>query len=108
MMSKEQTIQGKQFMTQMVEYEEYTEEELRPYFDTAFKEVILPPVYQGKKFILDNLGKLYFLDLHQEEVMEKLNHNLTNLFKGFMKPSDKRCGIWAVMFAGRDSAFLGK
>ena len=71
-MSKEQTIQGKQFMTQMVEYEEYTEEELRPYFDTAFKEEILPPVYQGKKFILDNLGKLYFLDLHQEEVMEKL------------------------------------
>lgn len=71
-MSKEQTIQGKQFMTPMVEYEEYTEEELRPYFDTAFKEEILPPVYQGKKFILDNLEKLYFLTLHQEEVMEKL------------------------------------
>lgn len=71
-MSRKQTFQGEQFLTAQVEYEEYTEEELRPYFDLAFKEEILPPVYQGKKFILDNLGKLYFLTLHKEEVLQKL------------------------------------
>ena len=36
----------------MIEYEEYTEDELRPYFDKEFEERILPPVYQGKKYIL--------------------------------------------------------
>lgn len=71
-MSRKQTHQGKQFMTAQIEYEEYTEEELRPYFDRAFREAILPPVNQGKSFILDNLGKIYVLTLHQEEVMEKL------------------------------------
>ena len=35
-------------------------------------ERILPPVYQGKKYILDHLGKLYSLTLHKEEVMRKL------------------------------------
>lgn len=71
-MSKKQTFQGKQFMTAQVEYEEYTQEELRPYFDRAFEEEIFPPVHHGKSFILDNLGKIYFLTLHKEEVMQKL------------------------------------
>ena len=71
-MSKTQTVQGKCFLTGMIEYEEYTEEELRPFFDKEFKERILPPIHQGKKYILDNLGKLYSLTLHKEEVMQKL------------------------------------
>ncbi len=71
-MSKTQTVKGKHFLTSAIEYEEYTEEELRPYFDRAFEEKILPPVYQGKKYILDNLGRLYSLTLHKEEVMQKL------------------------------------
>ena len=71
-MSKTQTIKGKHFMTALIEYEEYTEEELRPFFEKAMNEEILPPVVQGKKYILDNLNKLYFLTLHQEEVMQKL------------------------------------
>ena len=72
-MSKSQrTAEGKQFMTPMFKYGDYTEEELRPYFEQAFEGRILPPIYQGKKFILDNLGKLYSLDLHPEEVMQKL------------------------------------
>ena len=71
-MSKTQTYQGKTFMTGQIEYEEYTAEELRPYFDKAFEELILPPVYQGKKYILDNLNKLYFLTLRPDEVLKKL------------------------------------
>lgn len=55
-----------------IEYEEYTEDELRPYFDKEFEERILPPIYQGKKYILDNLGKFYSLTLNKEEVMKKL------------------------------------
>ena len=71
-MSKTKTVRGKCFLTAMIEYEEYTEEELRPYFSKEFEERILPPIYQGKKYILDNLGKLYHLTLHKEEVMQKL------------------------------------
>ena len=64
--------QGNLFQTAAIEYEEYTEETLRPYFDKAFDELILPPVYKGKKYILENLNKLYFLTLRQNEVMRKL------------------------------------
>ena len=71
-MSKKQTFQGKQFLTAQVEYEEYSEDELRPFFEREFKEKILPPINQGKKYILDNLNSLYFLTLNQGEVMRKL------------------------------------
>ena len=52
--------------------EEYTEEELRPYFDKEFEERILPPVYKGKRYILDHLERLYFVYLNKEEVIKKL------------------------------------
>ena len=71
-MSRKQTFQGKQFMTAQVEYEEYIEEELRPFFEKEFQEKILPPINLGKKYILDNLNTLYFLTLNQEEVKRKL------------------------------------
>ena len=71
-MSKTSTVRGKHFITSQIEYNEYTEDELRSYFDKEFEERILPPVYQGKKYILDNLGKLYSLTLRKEEVMLKL------------------------------------
>ena len=60
------------FITSGIEYLEYTEETLRPYFDKAFEELILPPVYQGKQYILENLNKLYWLDIRREEVLKKL------------------------------------
>lgn len=71
-MSKKQTFQGKCFMTDQVEYEEYMEDELRPFFDREFEEKVLPPIIQGKKYIWDNLNTLYFLTLNQEEVKRKL------------------------------------
>lgn len=71
-MSRKQTFQGKQFMTAQIEYEEYTEDELRPFFDKEFEEKILPPINLGKKYIFDNLNTLYFLTLNQEEVKRKL------------------------------------
>ncbi len=37
-MSKTQTVKGNHFLTSAIEYEEYTEEELRPYFDREFEE----------------------------------------------------------------------
>lgn len=66
------TAYGKFYETAQIEYEYYTEDELRPFFEKEFEEVILPPVYQGKKYILENLNKLYSLQLHPEEVMRKL------------------------------------
>lgn len=71
-MSKTQMINNKHFLTSAIEYEEYTEEELRSYLNKEFEERILPPLYQGKKYILDNLGTLYSLTLHKDEVIKKL------------------------------------
>ena len=71
-MSKTQKKQGKNFITSMIEYEEYTEDELRPFLDMEFEKKVLPPVYQGKKYILDNLNILYFLTLNKQGVMYKL------------------------------------
>lgn len=71
-MSKKQRHQGNPFLTAQIEYEEYSEDELRAFFDKEFEERILPPIQQGKAFILENLGKLYRLSLNQEEVMHKL------------------------------------
>lgn len=71
-MSRKQAFQGKKYMTPQIEYEEYTEDELRPFFDKEFEEKILPPIYQGKRYISDNLNVLYFLTMNQEEVKEKL------------------------------------
>ena len=71
-MSKTQTDHGIHFLTSMIEYEEYSEDELRPFFEREFEEKILPPINQGKKYILDNLNSLYFLALNQGEVMQKL------------------------------------
>lgn len=71
-MSRTQTCQGKRFLTSQIEYEEYTEDELRVFFDKEFEERILPPIQQGKVFILESLGNLYRLSLNQEEVMRKL------------------------------------
>ncbi len=75
-MSVKQQINGEAFMTGQIEYEEYTEETLRPYFDDAFDTKILPPLSCGKEYILNNLGKLYELTLRKNEVLEKLQaHN---------------------------------
>lgn len=71
-MSKTKQHQGECFMTTQIEYEEYSSDELRVFFDKEMEERILPPIIQGKKYILDNLNELYFLTLKPEEVMRKL------------------------------------
>lgn len=63
-MSKKQTNHGKHFITDQIEYIEYAEDDLRSFFENEFTKIILPPVYQGKKYILNNLNKLYFLTLN--------------------------------------------
>ena len=60
------------FITGAIEYLEYTEETLRPYLIKHLKNLFLPPVYQGKQYILENLNKLYRLDIRREEVLKKL------------------------------------
>lgn len=54
------TIKGEHFMTALIDYEKYTIEEIKPYFDKAFDEYIMPPVLQGKRKILDK--KDYYLE----------------------------------------------
>lgn len=72
MTKKSRTLQGELYMTSLIEYEDYNEEDLKPYFDKDFEERILPPLQYGRSYILENLNKKYFLTLHQEEVLRKL------------------------------------
>lgn len=73
-MSKTQTIKGKHFLTGQVEYEHYNEDEMRAILNSEFENKILPPIYNGKKFILNNLNKLYTLTTNKDEVMSKLEN----------------------------------
>ncbi len=43
-MSVKDTFQGNKFLTAMIEYKEYTEAQLCPFFEKAFEEKILPPI----------------------------------------------------------------
>ena len=53
----------------MIDYEDYTREDLDPYIDTALNTYILPAVREGKQFILKNKD-VYFR--YSEEVEKKL------------------------------------
>lgn len=46
------TYQGKPFMDAMIDYRQYDREELKPWFDTAFAEIVLPPLERGKQELL--------------------------------------------------------
>lgn len=46
------TFQGKTFMDAMIDYSRYDPEELKPWFDKAFTERILPPLEKGKQELL--------------------------------------------------------
>lgn len=49
------TIGGEHFLDAMIEYPEYTVEELTPYFEDAFKKVLLPAILGGKKALVDTI-----------------------------------------------------
>lgn len=69
-----QTIDGERFMGALIEYERYDIEEIKPYFDEAFEKYIMPPLLEGKKFLLEK-QEHYFAELFPEErdgVLEKL------------------------------------
>ena len=59
----------------LIEFEKYTVEELLPYFNHAFDEVIMPPLINGKQQLLKNI-ELWEFPLpfvkSKEEVMQKL------------------------------------
>lgn len=63
---------GEYYLTALIKYEEYSENELRLLIQKDFQERILPPIIQGKKYIVDRLGKEYHLTLRKEEVLRKL------------------------------------
>ena len=69
------TVKGEHFWDAMIEYERYTIDEIKPYFDRAFEEYIMPPIEKGKKVILENKD-FYFRGVFEYELpglLEKLN-----------------------------------
>ena len=69
------TYKGEHFMTALIEFEKYTVEELLPYFNQAFDEVIMPPLINGKQQLLKNI-ELWEFPLpfvkSKDEVVQKL------------------------------------
>lgn len=69
------TYKGEHFMTPLIEYEKYSAEELLPYFNQAFEEIIMPPLLNGKQELLMNIERWGFplpFVKSKEEVMQKL------------------------------------
>ena len=69
------TYKGEHFMTALIEFEKYTVEELLPYFNQAFEEIIMPPLVNGKQELLMNIERWGFplpFVKSKEEVMQKL------------------------------------
>ena len=68
------TYKGEYFMDACVDYERYSIEEIKPYFDKTFDEYIMPPILNGKKYILGNLD--YYLEAtfpkDRQNVLDKL------------------------------------
>lgn len=64
-------------LTGLIDYELYTPDELRPYFDKAFEEHIMPAIHYGKSYILKEADYYYhlFADDEWEEFLEKLKEN---------------------------------
>lgn len=56
-------INGKEFLTAQIEYEEYSQEELMLFFNTEFETKILPQINFRKSYLVDNLNKHCFLML---------------------------------------------
>ena len=64
-------------LTGLIDYELYTPDELRPYFDKAFEEHIMPAIHYGKSCILKEADYYYhlFADDEWEEFLEKLKED---------------------------------
>lgn len=70
------TIKGKHFMTSFVEYELYTSDELRPYFDDALDNNVVVPILYGKEELLKRMeSNLLIIPMlkDEDEVIAKLN-----------------------------------
>ncbi len=70
-------------LTGLIDYELYTPDELRPYFDKAFEEHIMPAIHYGKSYILKEADYYYhlFADDEWEEFLEKLKRRLGKTHK---------------------------
>lgn len=73
-MSKTMTVEGKTFLTGQIEHNFYTEDELRPYIEKNFEELIYPVLEQGKKAIILLLEQkeCHANILREEETLAKL------------------------------------
>ena len=69
------TYKGEYFLTGGISYEQYTEQELIPYFENAFNKFILPPVQEGKTYLLMNHNHLGFpVQRDKNEILDKLSN----------------------------------
>ncbi len=73
-MTKTLKHNGKTFLWSQIEYPYYTEDELRPYIEKGFEEMIDPVLEHGKKEIIPLLEKkiLFANILREEETLDKL------------------------------------
>ena len=60
------TVDGQHFMDALIEYEKYDISEIKPYFEQAFDEYILPPVLEGVSVFLEKKAH-YFKAVFPED-----------------------------------------
>lgn len=75
------TVNGERFMGALIEYERYTTEELKLYFDKEFKEHIIPVLCEGKERLISDLN-YFMVEMFKEDraaIIEKLQIDLEYL-----------------------------
>lgn len=74
MTKKATQMGGGHFLSSGIEYNYYTEDELRPYIEKGFEEMIYPVLEHGKKKIIPLLEQKEFIPniLRDEETLNKL------------------------------------
>ena len=75
MTKSEHDQRGETFLSASIDYEEYTVDELKPYFDREFDEHILPAIRGGREYVKNNLDKFSLHILHPDRVMQKLRED---------------------------------
>ena len=66
------TYEGEYFMGACIEYELYSEEEIKKYFDKEFEEHIMPIIDGGKERLKQDL-EYFFDEMFEEEIQSVLN-----------------------------------
>ncbi len=71
MTKSEHDQSGNTFLSSMIDYEDFTADELKVFFDKDFEEHIMPVIHGGREYVKNNLDKFSLHVLRGERAKQK-------------------------------------